>query len=231
MPLIKCSETTMGNRIIKGERPEIAVSIFDSDADSLISSFTSGNRRKDALYEIRYDLFHTKSTNELGIILAFLEGMQADYIFTFRSDNPDELSEYYGVASDLGTKCADIETGVYDSIRKSVNFNTLMLSHHSYTGESVLDTYNAILKEKPQIIKLASEYTSYASFQEDFISLQERKKKDGFCLSFIPMGERNSFLRIMSAYVLSDIVYAREAEGTAGGQFTEEQYRKFFSTF
>ncbi len=157
--------------------------------------------------------------------------MGVGYIFTFRSEDEEELSLYYGIASDMKAPLADVEISSYAPLRAEVKFDALMLSHHSYTGESVLSDYAAIMRLHPQLVKLASEYKDYESFQSDFISLQKLKRKDGVCLGFIPMGEKNAFLRIISAYVISDIVYAKEQEETAKGQLTENEYSEFFSKF
>lgn len=231
MPLIKCRDTYIGHVNLNGSRPSIAVSIYDRDADSLIHSLSSDRRRKEALYEIRYDLFHRRNGTELRKMLEFLNGTETDYIFTFRSDDRERLSEFYGIASDSGVPAADVEIDVYDAVGKDTRFKTMMLSHHSYEGESVLEKYRSIASHRPQIVKLASKYADFKSFQNDFVSLQKLKEKDSQCLSFIPMGKENSFLRIMSAYVLSDIVYAKETDSTAEGQLTEKEYLEFFRLF
>ncbi|AKA47878.1 hypothetical protein IX51_00895 [uncultured archaeon] len=231
MPLIKCNRTSIGRVVLDGSRTEIAASIFDDDSASLMRSFESGRRDFSTLYEVRYDLFSSRSGKELQNVLDYLNHYGADYIFTFRSEDPELLSQYYGIAADSGVPAADIEIAVYEAIRNDAGFNTLMLSHHSYSGESVVPAYEAIMKQAPDIVKLASRYDEYSSFQDDFLKLQELKQDSGKCMSYIPMGRPNSFLRIMSAYVLSDLVYAKESGETGEGQLTGEEYAGFFKLF
>lgn len=231
MPIVRCEETRIGRTIFNGERSKVAVSIFDRDSTSLMQSFESGTRDLGSLYEIRYDMFSNRSPSELEKILKYLNHYGVDYIFTFRSSDEAELLEYYGIASDLGVPAADVEIAVFDRIRKNLTMENLIISHHSFTGNSIIPEYRNIVEKSPAIIKLASRYNDYGSFQADLQELQNLKEKNRTCLSFIPMGRENSFLRVISAYVVSDLVYARETGETGEGQLTESDYMKFFEYF
>lgn len=231
MPLIRCNRTSIGKKVLDGSETQIATSIFDHDAETLENAFRSGRRKPDLLYEIRFDLFNKKDGGELSAILDFLNSSDVDYIFTFRSTNGDDLRNFYSIAADNHVPAADIEISQFGKLPSDVKFNTLILSHHSYTGEKVQDSCKEIISQNPGVVKLASSYGKFEDFQEDFIELQKVKRETGKCMSFIPMGAGNSFLRVLSAYVLSDLVYAKEDTQTAEGQLTRTDYESFFKVF
>lgn len=231
MTLIGCNEIKIGKSQGNGNEPLIAISTFDENADTFLKSFSKGSRHFDDLYEIRYDLFVKKSPEELGRILSYLKEKEVDYIFTYRSDSEEEICKYYGIAAKLDAPAADVEMSVYEKLPAGAKFKTLIISHHSFEGGKILPYYEKIRALGPDIVKLASAYRNYDEFREDLAELQKAKAKDRNCLSFVPMGRSSAFLRIMSAYILSDLVYAREEEETAEGQLTKEQYRIAFSNF
>lgn len=231
MPLIGCTGTWLGKINMDGRETVIATSIFDHDSEALMEAFKSGRRKKEQLYELRYDLFRKKDEKELSSIVDFLNSMEVDYIFTYRSTDVEDLVRFYGLASDMGTPAADIEVSVLGDLNADLKFRTLVLSHHSYSGEKIQQSCREILSLSPDIVKLASSYSRYEDFQDDFIVLQKIKKETGKCMSFIPMGSGNSFLRIVSAYVISDLAYAKEDSQTAEGQLTRSDYETFFRLF
>lgn len=214
-----------------GSETAIATSIFDHDAEAMVKGFKSGRRKPEHLYEIRFDLFRKRDENELSVILDFLNSIEVDYIFTFRSPDGDDLRKFYGMAADYEVPAVDVEVSVFDELARDATFRTLVLSHHSYSGEKVVDSCREILRQSPDIIKLASSYSRYEDFQDDFIELQRIKRETAKCMSFIPMGAGNSFLRVLSAYVISDLVYAREDSQTAEGQLTRMDYESSFKIF
>lgn len=231
MTLIACNGISIGNSRGDGTEPLIAISAFDVNADAFIESFSGGKRNTSDLYEVRYDLFADKSVADLEKILSYLKDKGVDYIFTYRSESVEEILKYYSTALRLGAPAADIEVSVYEKLPEKMRFETLIISHHSYEGEKVLPYYEKIKSLQPDLIKLASAYRTYDAFSDDLTELQELKARDRKCLSFIPMGRSSAFLRIMSAYILSDLVYAREDEETAEGQLTRDQYKIAFSNF
>lgn len=230
VPLIPCQSVNIGSVTLDGTRTIIAVSLFDDDFSAFYTHFKHADTT-DRLYEIRYDLFRKRSGAELQKLIDFLNESGINYIFTFRSEDPDLVAEYYGIASDSGVPCADVDVSVSDTVWALGKYRSLILSYHSFSGESVVEPYEKILQYSPNIIKVASSYTGLEQFQNDLTKLQGLKNRDHKCLSFIPMGRSNSFLRVLSAYIVSDIVYARSADETAEGQLSEEEYRSFFSLF
>lgn len=231
MPLLGCREKHIGSRILDGSVTQVAISIYAKDGNDLIRSFRTGARDLKSLYEVRYDLFEKQDRQDLENTVRFLNERGVDYVFTFRSEDSDRLADYYGVASDLNVPAADIEVSVYEELKRSTKFRSLILSHHSFSGERVAEVYGKIFAHNPDIIKLAAIYKDYESFQMDFMHLMEMKKRDRACLSYIPMGERFRFLRVVSAYAFSDLVYAREENETAEGQLTLDEYERCFSLF
>lgn len=231
VPLTGCKRTAIGSKVLTGDSVSIVTSLYCRNADKFISSFESGKRNVSELYELRYDLFEERSRVELGRILQYLNSRGVDYIFTHRTEDEDELLDFYGTAQDNDAPASDIEISMFESLGGKTKFSTLILSHHSYKGDSVIPFYEDIQRLKPDIIKLASSYHSYEEFQRDMAALRKFKERDGACLSFIPMGKENSFMRIISAYVISDMVYAKERGETGEGQLTKEEYEAVFRFF
>lgn len=231
MPLIDCKAVQAGNKKIGGGLPTIVTSAYGKSADDFIESFKNGKRNESYLYEIRYDLFKSRNLQDAKRILDFLNDRSVDYIFTFRSEETDLALSYYEVASRCEATAVDIEFSVWKEIQDKGSYKTLILSYHSFDGNSILAHYKEISSAGSDVIKLASTYNKFDSYNEDLLGLKEMKARDRKCLAFVPMGRNNAFLRVFSGYVLSDLVYAKEDTETAEGQLTRGQYENFFSSF
>ncbi|WP_061950567.1 type I 3-dehydroquinate dehydratase [Acidiplasma cupricumulans] len=80
----------------------------------------------------------------------------------------------------------------------------------------------------PDIYKIALNYNDYEKFLRDLLIIMDFKKRTNKEMAFIPMGDKNSFLRVFSLITVSDIGYAKFKESTAPGQLTLDNYNEIF---
>ncbi len=223
----RCS-IKIGSISRQGDNPMIAISAFGESTESFISEMERAGSNRE-LYEIRYDLFSRRSGADLEKLLEYLGDSGFSYIFTFRSDIPEEIAAYYGTASRMGAPAADIEYSFVSALPESAEFPVRIVSHHFFDGGSVIEKYKEISRLDPDIVKVASTYRTYDDFYRDLSWLVNEKQREHRCVSFMPMGRNSQFLRVLSAHRVSDLVYAKLDGATAEGQLSKNQYLTLLS--
>ena len=106
-----------------------------------------------------------------------------------------------------------------------------MISFHGDNNDDVPALLEDMSKFNPDIYKIALAYTDIEKFLKDLNYLYAYRKKNGIKLAYIPMGSENSFLRVISAYLVSDYSYASYTQPTAPGQISQEQFQAVLEMF
>ncbi len=210
--------------------PEISclvyTSVFFDDFINLKMEFERGLKDYSQHYEIRYDLFKYRSTVDLKQILKYLNNNNIDYIFTFRSANLHESLKIYNTALDYTPPIIDVDIGSFHFNRSIFKESNLMLSFHGLNNDDVRLRIEKLSNFTPDIYKIALLYTDTGKFLKDLAYLYNYKLEKSAKLAYVPMGNNNSFMRIISALTVSDYAYASYKATSAPGQI--ETY-KFMS--
>ncbi len=211
--------------------PDIFISIYFKEFNEMKNAFDKNSLSFKSKYEIRYDLFEDKSKENLIKILNFLNENNVLYIFTFRSDNNIELNNVYDTAIKNNAPIIDIDINSFNYNRDTFKNSRLMLSYHGNNNDDVIKILNRFIAINPDIYKIALTYTDNEKFIDDLDKISRFKSRYKIKIAFIPMGKNNSFLRIVSGGLVSDIVYAKYIENTAPGQLSVDDYNNMFKTF
>ena len=211
--------------------PDIFISIYFSNFNEMKNAFDKNILSFQNKYEIRYDLFNDKSGEDLIKILNFLNKNNVLYIFTFRSANNNELTNVYNVAIKNNAPIIDIDIDSFNYNRNIFKNSKLMISYHGNNDENIIKILNRITGINPDICKIALTYTSDEKFINDLNEVYKFKSIHRINIAFIPMGNSNSFLRIVSGGLVSDILYAKYVKNTAPGQLSTEDYNNIFKIF
>jgi len=209
----------------------IYTSIYFQDFAHLKSEFEKKLNNIPGHYEIRYDLFTDRNIKNLEDILFYLNSHDIDYIFTFRSSNKDEIENVYKTAAKYNPPIIDIDINSFIFKRNIFNRSKLMISYHGINDDNVPALLSNISELKPDIYKIALTYTDTEKFLNDLHYVYTYRNNNGIKIAFIPMGMENSFLRIVSAYFVSDYSYASYTNSTAPGQISREQFKTVMSMF
>ncbi len=211
--------------------PDIFISIYFRNFNEMKNAFDKNILSFQNKYEIRYDLFSDKSGENLIKILNFLNENNVLYIFTFRSDDNNELMNIYSIAVKNSAPVIDIDINSFNYDRSIFKNSRLMISYHGNNDDNVIKILNRITEIKPDIYKVALTYTSNEKFISDLNEVYKFKSIHKINMAFVPMGENNSFLRVVSGGLVSDILYARYIKNTAPGQLSMEDYNSIFKIF
>ena len=217
--------------IMPGNSCIIYTSIFFHDSSQMKLEFEKKKDNFKGHYEIRYDLFNDKSLENLEDLLIYLNSHKVDYIFTFRSSDKNEIEKVYGTALKFSPPIIDIDIKSFIFNRNIFNNSKLMISFHGDNNDDVPALLKYMSKFNPDIYKIALAYTDIEKFLKDLNYLYAYRKKNGIKLAYIPMGSENSFLRVISAYLVSDYSYASYTQPTAPGQISQEQFQAVLEMF
>lgn len=231
MPRLRGEQIFIGKISVGSPKSTVVVSVFDNSGDELINKLETGMLSPRNLYEIRYDLFEKKSPEDLVFLLKDLDQVDVDYIFTYRTSNPEEFQKMYSIAIDKLAPAVDMDINMYKGFQKKPVDGKMMLSFHTSNHLEIPKALSDMKKFDPDLYKIASDYRNDLDFFTDLVSLHRFKQAQRKPFSFIPMGKNNSFLRVVSAYSISDIVYARSETETAEGQMAYDDYVKIFKYF
>ncbi len=210
-------------------KSDIYTSVFFNDYYDLKYNFEK-HLQKDNNYEIRFDLFGKKDFQTLNNVLDYLLKNGINHIFTYRSHNVEELLDIYKKAINI-SPIIDIDINSYAFTRDMFNRSKLMLSFHGENDDNIEEIVKTMVEIKPDIYKIALNYSDLSKFFDDMQYLIKFKNEMGKKIAFIPMGEKNSFLRIISGFFLSDIMYASYKNKTAPGQLSLEEYMNIYKIF
>ncbi|BAB59336.1 hypothetical protein [Thermoplasma volcanium GSS1] len=226
MPIIKSSRVNIGRFTIGGSIPIVIISIFDHDAKSLTEKFETKKLSDKNLYEIRFDLFDKVNIDEELEIIRALDEMDIDYIFTYRGHDPEKI---YETAITKMVPAVDMDLSLLNKVNRRSPDTRIMVSYHTDSSKDMIEKLDEMLKANADIVKVACNYKDEKNFFKDLIEIAQRKEISGKPVLFIPMGK--SFLRVISAYYVSDMVYAKYDKETAMGQPDPDYYNKAFSLF
>ncbi|MEM0139377.1 MAG: type I 3-dehydroquinate dehydratase [Ferroplasma sp.] len=205
---------------------KIYTSIFFQSFEEMKMEFDSGKLDVSESFELRFDLFKQHNIESLKAILGFFRKSEINYIFTYRSQNQNELESIYSSAMEFDPPIVDIDINSYKFNRDLFQNSKLMLSYHGINSDSVANKISKMATFSPDIYKIALMYSNNKKFLDDLRYLYAFKDKHKIKLAFIPMGNENTFLRLVSAFLLSDIGYASYKDNTAPGQLSISAYYK-----
>jgi 3-dehydroquinate dehydratase-1 len=125
----------------------------------------------------------------------------------------------------------DVDIGSFKFRRNFFNGTKLMVSFHGLNNDDV----NVIVKNmydiSPDIYKIALLYSDTGKFLADLDYLYHYKKENLIKLAYIPMGDNNSFFRLVSAITVSDYAYASYKYSTAAGQIETSEFIDLLDRF
>ncbi|MGC8608697.1 MAG: type I 3-dehydroquinate dehydratase [Thermoplasmata archaeon] len=228
MPLIKGKRLNIGKFTIGNSLSTVVTSIYDDDTHNLIEKLQRKNLSDRNLYEMRYDLFGNASLDNLYPFISALDEMDIDYIFTYRSNNPEK---FYEDAITKMVPAVDIELGYIKKMPIRPVDTKIIVSYHGKDNKNIIEKIEEMASLDFDIVKAAAYYTDIESFLNDLVSVIDFKKSSGIPISFVPMGENSGFLRIISSYFVSDLVYAKYEKDTAPGQPEMSDYLDAFRLF
>jgi len=212
------------------EMPDIFISIYFKNFNEMENAFKKNILSFKDKYEIRYDLFDEYSEEDLVKILNFLNINNVIYIFTFRSKDNKKLINTYNIAIKNNAPIIDVDINSFNYNRYIFKNSKLMISYHGNNDDNVIKILNNIIKIKPDIYKIALTYIDNEKFINDLNEIYKFKSKNKIKIAFIPMGNKNSFLRVVSG-IVSDILYAKYINNTAPGQLSINDYNNIFKIF
>ncbi|MEM0132272.1 type I 3-dehydroquinate dehydratase [Acidiplasma sp.] len=204
----------------------IYISIYFKSFNELKNAFDSGILKKNNNYEIRFDLFELNDKNPENII-SYMNENKINYIFTYRGSKIADIIKVYSYAFNRAP-IIDIDISNFYFKRDDFQKSRLMLSYHGNNNDDVKNILKKMEIYNPDIYKIALNYNDYEKFLRDLLIIMDFKKRTNKEMAFIPMGDKNSFLRIFSLMTVSDIGYAKFKESTAPGQLTLDNYNEIF---
>ncbi len=222
---------SIGSAVIETGKPSLIVSIFDVDGLSLLRTFSSGARKTDVLYEVRYDLFTQRSPDALKHMVRKLLEMKIDFVFTFRTSDQAEAKAYYGAAVEAGCPAVDLDYTLLGSGITVPSGVAVIASMHLGPGESLGKSLETLERAPADLIKIAAWYQESDPFIRDMALVSEFKSRQGRPMAFIPMGKGSEFMRLVSACLISDLNYVHDGQPTAVGQPELEEFRADLSRF
>ena len=204
----------------------IYISIYFKSFNELKNAFDSGILKKNNNYEIRFDLFELNDKNPENII-SYMNENKINYIFTYRGSKIADIIKVYSYAFNRAP-IIDIDISNFYFKRDDFQKSRLMLSYHGNNNDDVKNILKNMEMHNPDIYKIALNYNDYEKFLRDLLIIMDFKKRTNKEMAFIPMGDKNSFLRVFSLITVSDIGYAKFKESTAPGQLTLDNYNEIF---
>ena len=231
MVILSGNGVSIGKALVKKGKPSLIVSVFDEDGDSLMKRFSSGYRKEGLLYELRYDLFTIKSPEAVKKTVAQLIEMGIDFVFTYRSGDPEEAREYYGAALEAGCVAVDLDYRLLEAGMKIPHGVTIIASAHIFDQEPIGQVLEKLQSTKADLVKIAVRYEKSDAFVVDLRNIIEFKAKTGRPLAFIPMGRGAEFLRLIAACLVSDLNYVHDGMPTAEGQPELDEFRRDIERF
>ncbi|KJE49490.1 MULTISPECIES: type I 3-dehydroquinate dehydratase [Acidiplasma] len=204
----------------------IYISIYFKSFNELKNAFDSGILKKNNNYEIRFDLFELNDKNPENII-SYMNENKINYIFTYRGSKIADIIKVYSYAFNRAP-IIDIDISNFYFKRDDFQKSRLMLSYHGNNNDDVKNILKKMEMHNPDIYKIALNYNDYEKFLRDLLIIMDFKKRTNKEMAFIPMGDKNSFLRVFSLITVSDIGYAKFKESTAPGQLTLDNYNEIF---
>jgi 3-dehydroquinate dehydratase type I len=210
---------------------KVYTSIFFDDFKQMEFEFENGLKDYSDHYEIRYDLFKCHTTANLRKILEYLNTNSIDYIFTFRSGKIQEINKIYSTAMNYSPPIVDVDIKSFQFRRDFFSKTNLMVSYHGANKDNVRFLLRDISQFTPDIYKIAIAYTDKEKFLDDLAYLYHYKTENNVKLAYIPMGENNGFLRLVSAGIVSDYAYASYKGKTAPGQIETTEFISLINRF
>ena len=209
----------------------VYTSVFFQDFAHMKSEFENNLKSYSNHYEIRYDLFRDRSMKNLKNTLQYLNSHEIDYIFTFRSSDKNNIELMYSTAMEYAPPVIDVDMGSFVFENDFFKGSRLMISFHGKNDDDVPTILNHMSRLKPDIYKVALSYTDTGKFLSDLHFVYLYKKQNNIKIAYIPMGTGNSFLRVVSAYIVSDYSYASYGQPTAPGQISSDQFNSVLGMF
>ena len=209
---------------------EVVASVFGKNPEDLFVKLDSVPPNTKRIFEIRFDLFNDHEMNSLSAIIEYMNNRKLPFVFTYRTEDPDDAMEKYSFAAENSACAIDLDIMLKGIVGKLHVKTPVILSHH---GKGKWDL-PVIIKEmtalQPHSYKLANIYTDNALFLNDLAAVASLRNRIENPLSFIPMGSGNTFLRIVSACLVSDFTYSMLDRESAPGQISYEQMISMIET-
>lgn len=204
---------------------QVAVSVYSDSSAELVNLFRDSVLPVNRLYEIRYDLFSTRSLKDLEYLISKLSEIGISHIFTFRGSGEEAL-EYYDRAVAMGVSAVDVDVSISGSLKKRPE--NLIVSMHLKDRRPSEKEVQDLFEIDSDLLKIAVVYSGYEEFMEDCLTASRIRKGNEKAFTLIPMGSNSKSMRVASLILVSDLAYARTDRETAEGQLTYEEYRELF---
>lgn len=193
----------------------VVTSLFCGSSSILLEMFNRSELPSDRIYEIRYDLFKTRSIPDVSRMVESLNSIGISYIFTFRGERKEVL-EYGRAAVDAGAPAVDIDHSFVNSFNPG---NTsLVTSVHLYDSQPSTELLKELFQGPGSMVKVAVRYSAPSDFLQDAARISLLRQESDKPLALVPMGSNSASLRIASLMLISDFAYARYETETAEGQ-------------
>ncbi len=218
LPLIFRKGQLFGNPVWKMDESVVVATAFGKDPLK-IHQILEERRKHYDITEIRADLF--EGTEDAFRLAEKARSSRIPFIFTYRSTDISEAR--YAYAGSLKHEPAAIDLDLEIApIAESMPRVPLIVSYHGKEVD-VISKFKQILAFKPSACKIAIDYEDRRSFLSDLRKVGRFKRDNGTAVSLIPMGETYRGDRLLSAMLLSDLIYAALDTAAAPGQPTIEE--------
>lgn len=207
---------------VPGEGPEISsvsliVASVRGRSAGRITELIEKERRFYDIVEIRDDLINGPG-GTVSTIMKKLQAEEIPFIFTHRDNNADRAKLSYLEATGFDPVALDLDVSLA-GIRKDLKDQDVIFSYHG-ERRSPSEVMEEIRKMGSPLGKMAVPYRNRISFLEDLSEVADYKRRTGYPIAFMPMQEGFMGDRLLSAFYVSDLLYASLGKQTARGQPT-----------
>jgi len=209
---------------------EVITSVFGKNPDDLfvkLSSVAADTRR---IFEVRFDLFTDHHMESLAAIIGYMNRRKLRYVFTYRTEDADDALEKYQYAARNSALAVDLDMRLKELANDLQGKTPVILSYHGNGEWDLQEIMKNMIMFQAQSYKLANTYSDIDLFLSDLAAMTSLRDKIENPLSFIPMGTGNSFLRVISASLVSDFTYSMLDNESAPGQKSYDQMISMIGT-
>lgn len=212
------------------ENCEVITSVFGSNPDDLFAKLSSVATDTSRIFEIRFDLFTDRDMETLAAITGYMNRRKLRYVFTYRTEDTDDALEKYLFAARNSALAVDLDMILKELVTDLKGKTPVILSYHGNGQWNLQGILNDMMTFQPQSYKIANTYGDTAHFLNDLAAIATKKSKIENPLSFVPMGNGNGFLRLVSACLVSDFAYSKLDTESAPGQLAYHQMVSLIDT-
>ncbi|GGM67513.1 hypothetical protein GCM10007108_01980 [Thermogymnomonas acidicola] len=219
MPLVQCSPLRLGRFTLR----ERCIPVISIGREEDIAKVDPSRQ----IAELRADLMGVERA--IGALERLAAG-GATAIFTFRSRDAAAASAAYSRATDAGAACVDIDAALLGSVSSDLGGARVIVSMHMFEGDGIGNSLDEIGSIPADIYKVAANYNTRMAFYRDLSMCAWFKREVKKPMIFAPMGQEAQDFRLMSALVVSDLMYCSAGAPTAPGQTGCQEFGEYLSS-